>query len=139
MVVDAQSSRTSIFFIDVLHRSSNAMKTQQHHQKEATLIQPEKSGRKYKRRHTRVHLDSLKPTPLVVSDDSLSQCPKCQGLIFFEGGETMSQTIVRCRNCGWQPHLQAPIIQETEESHMMRRLTNQFVSGSDWDRHPLSW
>lgn len=139
MVVDAQSSRTSTLFIDVLHRSSHAMKIQQHSQKEATLIQAEKSGRKYKRRHTRVHLDSLKPTPLVVSEDSLSQCPKCQGLIFFEAGETMSQTIVRCRNCGWQPHFQAPIIQETEESRMMRTLTNQFVSGADWDRLSVSW
>ena len=115
------------------------MKTQQYHQTDVTLTQPEKSGRKYKRRHTRVHLDSLKPTPLIVSEDSLSQCPKCQGLIFFEAGETMHQTIVRCRNCGWQPHFQAPIIQETEESRMMRTLTNQFVSGSDWDRLPVGW
>ena len=115
------------------------MKTRQHHQKGVSLTQPDKQGRKFKRRHTRVHLDSLRPIHLIVSEDSLSQCPKCQGLIFFEGGETMSQTIVRCRNCGWQPHFQAPIIQETEESRMMRALTNQFVSGSDWDRLPVGW
>ena len=44
-----------------------------------------KSVRKYKRRHTRVHLDSLKPTPPVLTKDSLSQCPKCHGLIFIDG------------------------------------------------------
>lgn len=105
-------------------------------------VQPneqEKPSRKYKRRHTRIHLDSLKPTPPVFSEGSLSQCPKCQGLIFMEAGETMSQTIIRCLNCGWQPHYQAPIIRETEESRAMRILTNQFVSGCDWDRLPARW
>jgi predicted nucleic-acid-binding Zn-ribbon protein len=113
------------------------MKIQQH--QTDVIIQPEKRGRKNKRRHTRTHLDSLRPIPLGVSEDSLSQCPKCQGLIFFEPGETMRQTIVRCHNCGWQPHFQAPIIRETEESRMMRTLTNEFVFGSGWDRLPVGW
>jgi len=112
------------------------MKTQHRHETDVT-IQPEKRDRKHKRRHTRVHLDSLKPIPLAVSEDALSQCPKCQGLIFCEGGESMSHTIVRCRNCGWQPHFHTPIIEETEESRMMRTLTNQFVSKFDWDRRPV--
>jgi len=116
------------------------MKTQQPSQANITLPpQAEKSVRKYKRRHTRFHLDSLKPTPPVVSENSLSQCPKCQGLIFIEAGETMRQTIVRCLNCGWQPQYQTPMITETEESRAMRTLTNQFVSESDWARLPVGW
>ncbi len=116
------------------------MKTQQPPQ---TNISPhpqtEKTVRKYKRRHTRVHLDSLRPTLPALPEGSLSQCPKCNGLIFIDGGETLSQTIVRCLNCGWQPHYQAPKIKETEESRVMRTLTNQFVSESDWDRLPVAW
>jgi len=115
------------------------MKTQRQHLTDITLKQPESSGRKYKRRHTRVHLDSLKPIPPIFSEGTLRQCPKCQGLIFIEAGETMSQTIVRCLNCGWQPQYQAPMIKETEESRVMRTLTNQFLSGSDWDRLPVGW
>jgi len=115
------------------------MKTQQHCLQGATTNELGKPGRKYKRRHTRVHLESLRPTPPVFTDASLSQCPKCQGLIFFEAGETMRQTIIRCLNCGWQPQYQAPIIRETEEARTMRTLTNQFVSGCDWDRLPVGW
>lgn len=115
------------------------MKTQQQYLTDVTLKQPEGSCRKYKRRHTRVHLDSLKPIPPVFAEGTLRQCPKCQGLIFIEAGETMSQTIVRCLNCGWQPQYQAPMIKETEESRVMRTLTNQFLSGSDWDRLPVGW
>ncbi len=115
------------------------MKTQRQHLTNLTRNEPEKAIRKYKRRHTRVHLDSLKPAPPVFSKGSLSQCPKCEGLIFIEAGETMSQTIIRCLNCGWQPHYQTPIIRETEESRTMRTLTNQFVSGCDWDRLPIGW
>ncbi len=115
------------------------MKTQRPYLEDVTLNISEKPVRKYKRRHTRIHLDSLKPTPPVFSEGSLSQCPKCQGLIFIEAGETMNQTIVRCLNCGWQPQYQAPIIKETEESRVMRTLTNQFVSECDWDRLPVGW
>ncbi len=115
------------------------MKNQRQPLTDLTLDQSVKSPRKYKRRHTRVHLDSLKPQLPVFSEGPLSQCPKCQGLIFTEAGETMSQTIIRCLNCGWQPQYQTPIIQESEESRIMRTLTNQFVSGTDWDRLPVGW
>lgn len=115
------------------------MKNPQDPKADGPNIPAEKPIRKYRRRHTQAHLNSLKPTPLLVSEDSLTQCPKCQGLLFFESGETIRQTIVRCRNCGWQPQFKTPIIQETEESRMMRMLTNQFVSGPDWDRLPVSW
>ncbi len=115
------------------------MNSQHPHLTNGASTQPGKPGRKYKRRHTRVHLDSLKPVPLVFSEETLSQCPKCQGLVFVEAGETVRQTIVRCLNCGWQPHFHAPVIQETEEARTMRTLTNKFVSGSDWDRLPVGW
>jgi hypothetical protein len=115
------------------------MKTRRQHLTEVPLNPLEGSGRKYKRRHTRVHLDSLKPIPPVFTKGALPQCPKCQGLIFIEAGETTSQTIVRCPNCGWQPQYQAPMIKETEESRVMRTLTNQFLSGNDWDRLPVGW
>ncbi|MEX0828623.1 MAG: hypothetical protein WD032_00065 [Nitrospirales bacterium] len=115
------------------------MKTPRQHLMDVPLNPREDSGRKYKRRHTRVHLDSLKPIPPVLTKGAIPQCPKCQGLIFIEAGETMSQTIVRCPNCGWQPHYHAPMIKETEESRVMRTLTNQFLSGSGWDRLPVGW
>lgn len=115
------------------------MKIQRHHLTDVTIKGSGKSGRKNKRRHTRIHLDSLRPELPVFSNGSLSHCPKCQGLIFIEAGESMSQTITRCLNCGWQPQYQTPIIQETEESRTMRTLTNQFLSGSDWDRLPVGW
>ena len=109
------------------------------HLKDGTHNESETPRQKYKRRHTRVHLDSLKPTLAVLSEDSLSQCPKCQGRVFIEAGETMSETVIRCLNCGWQPQYQAPNIRETEESRIMRTLTYQFVSGCDWDRLPVGW
>ena len=117
------------------------MKTYQHHPnlKNVPLNAEMKTRRKYKRRHTRVHLESLKPVPVTVAEDSPSQCPKCQGLVFFDAGETLLQTIVRCLNCGWQPHFHTPIIHETEESRAMRTLANQFVSGCDWERLPVGW
>lgn len=80
------------------------------------------------RRHTRVQLDSLRPIPASFKN---SQCPKCQGYVRTEPGESLGQTVVRCLNCGWQPHYQAPIIQETEEARKCRWLTTQFVS--HWD------
>jgi predicted nucleic-acid-binding Zn-ribbon protein len=115
------------------------MNIQQSRLTKTTLKQPGTPVRKYKRRHTRIHLDSLKPTPTNFLDGSLSECPKCQGFVFFEAGETTRQTIIRCLNCGWQPHYQAPKIQETEAARTMRTLTNQFVSGCDWDRLPIGW
>lgn len=96
----------------------------------------EKNLRKKHRRHTRVQLDSLRPILAHFQD---SQCPKCQGYVRTEAGESLSQTIIRCLNCGWQPHFQAPIIQETEEARMFRLLTAQFVSECGWDRIPVNF
>ena len=110
------------------------MNIQQSRLTKTTLKQPGTPVRKYKRRHTRIHLDSLEPTPTNFLDGSLSECPKCQGFVFFEAGETTRQTIIRCLNCGWQPHFQIPIIQETEEARSLRELTTQFVSECDWNR-----
>ena len=93
-----------------------------------------KPDRKIRRRHTRVHLESLRPAPPNQLTDTLSQCPKCQGLVLQESGETSAETVVRCLNCGWQPHYQTPMIQETAESRTIRSLTAQFVSEHDWHR-----
>ena len=106
---------------------------------DAAKNESQKPRRKHKRRHTRVDLNSLKPVPPVFAEGSLSQCPKCKGLIFIDGGETLSQIIVRCLNCGWQPQQQTPMIKETEESRSMRSLTNKFVSEGDWDQLPVCW
>jgi hypothetical protein len=84
--------------------------------------------RKIRRRHTRIHLDSLRPAPPNHLTDTLTRCPKCQGLVLKEGGETFDETVIRCLNCGWQPHYQAPMIQETAESKTIRSLTAQFVA-----------
>ncbi|HSF09840.1 MAG TPA: hypothetical protein VLA60_10520 [Nitrospirales bacterium] len=92
--------------------------------------------RKIRRRHTRIHLDSLRPDPSAYCADALAQCPKCQGLVHQEGGETSNETVVRCLNCGWQPHYQTPIIRETAESRLIRSLTAQFVSEYEWHRVP---
>lgn len=92
--------------------------------------------RKIRRRHTRIHLDSLRPDSPHYRSDGPSQCPKCQGLIHQEGGETANETVIRCLNCGWQPHYHAPMIQETAESRMIRSLTAQFVSEYAWHRLP---
>ena len=64
---------------------------------------PAKAHRKIRRRHTRIHLDSLRPDPSHYRADTLSPCPKCQGLVLQEGGETSNETVTRCLNCGWQP------------------------------------
>jgi len=84
-----------------------------------------------KRRHTRLQLDSLRPMLVDFHD---SHCPKCQGYVRTEAGESLNQIVVRCLNCGWQPHFQIPIIQETEEARSLRELTTQFVSECDWNR-----
>ena len=93
-----------------------------------------KTVRKIRRRHTRIHLDSLRPAPPNHLTDTLTRCPKCQGLVLKEGGETFDETVIRCLNCGWQPHYQAPMIQETAESKTIRSLTAQFVAAHDWYR-----
>jgi hypothetical protein len=90
--------------------------------------------RNIRRRHTRIHLDSLRPAPPNHLTDTLTRCPKCQGLVLKEGGETFDETVIRCLNCGWQPHYQAPMIQETAESKTIRSLTAQFVAAHDWHR-----
>ncbi len=105
----------------------------------STSIDKEKSRKKTKRRHTRVHIEALRPKPTVIPKGSPSNCPKCDGLVFWEAGESIRQTIIRCLNCGWQPHFHNPRIQETQESRAMRTLTTQFVSGCDWDRLPVGW
>ncbi|MDR4460462.1 MAG: hypothetical protein MRJ67_08085 [Nitrospirales bacterium] len=97
---------------------------------------PATTNRKIRRRHTRIHLDSLRPNPPTYCADTLAQCPKCQGLVHQEGGESSDETVVRCLNCGWQPHYQTPIIRESAESRIIRLLTTQFVSEYDWHRLP---
>jgi len=93
-----------------------------------------KNRKKKQRRHTRIQLDSLRPILAHFQD---SQCPKCEGYVRTEAGESLDQIVVRCLNCGWQPHYQAPIIQETEEARTCRLLTAQFVSECDWYRIPV--
>jgi hypothetical protein len=105
----------------------------------SSATNPSKSGRKIRRRHTRIHLDSLRPTPPNPAADTLSQCPKCQGLVLKEAGETSNACVIRCLNCGWQPRYQAPRIQETAESKTIRSLTAQFVSEYDWHRIPVGF
>jgi predicted nucleic-acid-binding Zn-ribbon protein len=94
----------------------------------------QKTPRKKHRLHTRVQLDTLRP---ILANFQDSQCPKCQGHVRTEAGESLSQIVIRCLNCGWQPHYQAPIIQETEEARICRLRTAQFVSECDWYRMPV--
>lgn len=94
----------------------------------------QKTPQKKHRLHTRIQLETLRPILAKLQD---SQCPKCHGYVRTEAGESLGQTIIRCLNCGWQPHYQAPIIQETEEAKMCRLLTAQFVSECDWSRIPV--
>jgi len=94
----------------------------------------QKSPRKKHRLHTRIQLETLRP---ILASLQGSQCPKCRGYVRTEAGESFSQTVIRCLNCGWQPHYQATIIQETEEAKMCRLLTAQFVLECDWSRIPV--
>ena len=112
------------------------MNTERSLKTKASITPTKKNCIRNPRRHTRVQLDSLRPIPATLKN---SQCPKCQGCVRTETGESLSQIIIRCLNCGWQPHLQAPIIQETEEARMFRFLTTQFVSKCDWDRIPVNF
>ena len=97
------------------------------------------STRKRRRRHTRVHLESLRPVTVALSPDSLTQCPKCQGLVNVDSGEQLGMVVVRCLNCGWQPHHQARLIQETEEVRDIRSQISQFVADGDWTGFPVGW
>jgi predicted nucleic-acid-binding Zn-ribbon protein len=115
------------------------MKTAMRQMTKSSAGRKSKTERKIRRRHTRVHLDSLRPAPPNNLTDTLSQCPKCQGLVLKECGETSEETVIRCLNCGWQPHYQAPMIQETAESRTIRSLTAQFVSEYDWHRLPVGF
>ncbi|MEE8124314.1 MAG: hypothetical protein V3T42_00700 [Nitrospirales bacterium] len=94
------------------------------------------SDRKLKRRHTRLILDSLRPTPYTLPIGSLSSCPKCQGHVDIEAGESLDSTVVRCLNCGWQPQYQTPVIHETEEAKTSRARSAEFVSDWEWHRLP---
>jgi hypothetical protein len=113
------------------------MKSSMRRMANASANKQSKPGVKIRRRHTRIHLESLRPSPPTYLTDTLPECPKCQGLVLKEGGETFHETVIRCLNCGWQPHFQAPMIQETDESKTIRSLTAQFVSEHDWHRLPL--
>ena len=115
------------------------MKSSRRQMANSSASKKSKSGVKIRRRHTRIHLDSLRPAPPNHLTDTLTQCPKCQGLVLKEGGETFDETVLRCLNCGWQPHYQAPMIQETAESKTIRSLTAQFVSEHDWHRLPVGF
>ncbi len=112
------------------------MKTESSLEANPSFTHPLPYRKKNRRRHTRVQLESLRPKPTHSQD---SQCPKCQGYVRTESGESLNQIIIRCLNCGWQPHFQAPIIQETDEARMFRSLSSQFVFESDWDRIPVNF
>ena len=112
------------------------MKTKPSHEMIASITHPQLIRKKNRRRHTRIQLDSLRPKPTSFQD---SECPKCHGYVRTESGESLSQIIIRCVNCGWQPHFQAPIIHETDEARMFRSLSSQFVFESDWDRIPANF
>lgn len=115
------------------------MKTTMRQMVNSSANQNSKPPRKIRRRHTRIHLDSLRPAPPDQLPGTHSRCPKCQGLVLKEGGETFDETVIRCLNCGWQPHYQAPMIHETAESRTIRSLTAQFVSEHDWHRMPVGF
>lgn len=110
------------------------MNTERSHKANSSITQ--NIHQKKKRRHTRIQLEALRPTLARFQD---SGCPKCQGYVRTEPGESLAQIVIRCINCGWQPQYQAPIIQETEEARTCRLLTAQFVSIADWDRIPVNF
>ena len=112
------------------------MNTKSSHTVVSSIPLPQLIRKKNRRRHTRVQLDALRPKLTSCQD---SQCPKCHGYVRSEAGESLNQIVIRCLNCGWQPHFQAPIIQETEEAKMIRSLSSQFVFESDWDRIPVNF
>ncbi|MGD9852113.1 MAG: hypothetical protein AB7T38_12665 [Nitrospirales bacterium] len=93
--------------------------------------QPRPSTRKKRRRHTRIHLEALRPPTAIPTMESLSCCPKCQGLIYVDGGETLTEKVIRCLNCGWQPYHRFSQFEEPEEARTMRALTIQIGSYDD--------
>ena len=95
--------------------------------------------RKRRRRHTRVHLESLRPTTISLAPDACTECPKCQGLVNIDSGEQLGMIVVRCLNCGWQPHHEARMIEETEEAKDIRSRIAQFVADGDWIGFPVGW
>ena len=111
------------------------MKTERSLKTNSSSTHTKKNRIRNPRRHTRVQIDSLRPIPTNIQ---ISLCPKCQGYVRTEPGESLDQTVIRCLNCGWQPHYQLPIIQETEEARTCRLLTAQFVS-DDWHRMPVEF
>lgn len=93
--------------------------------------QPKSSPRTKRRRHTRIHLDALRPPTASLTMESLSSCPKCHGLIYVDGGETLSEKVIRCLNCGWQPFHRINQFEEPEEARTIRALTIQIGSYDD--------
>ncbi len=87
--------------------------------------QPNPPIRKKRRRHTRTHIETLRPIIPDLPLHSMSNCPKCQGLLHIGGGETMSERIMRCLNCGWQPHHRISIVEEPEEARTLRHTAVQ--------------
>ena len=95
--------------------------------------------RKKRRRHTRIHLEALRPQSPCELTESLTSCPKCHGLVVVDGGVTSAEKVVRCLNCGWQPLHRLNLIQESEEARTMRALTVLFGSGCDPSRQSVNF
>jgi hypothetical protein len=110
--------------------------------KSARLTQgrpPRPAARKKHRRHTRLQLDAMRPSMPPLLLESLSDCPKCHGLLYVDGGETLSEKVVRCLNCGWQPFHRISLIEEPEEARTMRALTVQIGSSSDFRNQSIAF
>ena len=95
--------------------------------------------RKKRRRHTRIHLETLRPPSPCRLTEFLSNCPKCHGLMVVDGGVTAAEKVVRCLNCGWQPLHRLSHIQESEEARTMRALTVLIGSGCDPSRQSVNF
>lgn len=65
-------------------------------------------------------------TPMAYDPSTLTECPKCHGLLTVVLQESSQPIEIRCINCGWQPQWGMRIIDETEEARTIRRLTTQF-------------
>ncbi|HQU28077.1 MAG: hypothetical protein R3B83_07380 [Nitrospirales bacterium] len=89
------------------------------------------SIQKNRRRHTRVQLEALRPSTTLLELESLTTCPKCHGLIYVDGGEMLSEKVIRCLNCGWQPFHRINQMEEPEEARTMRALTIQIGFSSE--------
>ena len=115
------------------------MKTTSKAPRHAQPSQPGPGIRKRHRRHTRIQLDALRPPTPNLSSESLTGCPKCHGLIYVDGGETLSEKIIRCLNCGWQPSHRISLIEEPEEARTMRALTVQIGSYEDFRNQSVNF